>query len=388
MPLRAETRPEPFEVNYERAQTRVVPRTFRRLLLKRKPRRWKEGFEDGYNDQPVELKIGEVEHSAEAHVLKQIEEAERRLVRLKARLARAESLRTALEARKQRAETVYDELSDYVRKNADRLGFALAWLCLLLSAVLIVSDMPLTLTLVADGFSLPTQATVLVDGQAVTVGIDQLFSRPGLVVAALWQTMSLALGIACVPLFLDIPFQTWLSTQESAPLRKGQRIGLTAIAMLLFATIGVLGHFRAESRQANLTAAAEERAMEFARLLGIYGGHAPPARAASATIPPLLTDLAFICLTLLLPIVGAIFFSTGRHRISVYIRLAHARLALAWLESHYHRTLARSIASRQQVQVIEMHKLPALTSPAHLRAEIEMEMALYRQGHFRGSCSR
>ena len=140
----------------------------------------------------------------------------------------------------------YRHLSDRRQRHSSESSLPLAVIYIAFGTLLFLADVPLSLTLVADGFHIPTWYTI--PGTDKTVFVSNIFSEPLLVLYYLWEAVLLALGIALIGIivkfFVDAVI---LRDEEEDPPRNRWVVGGITAAFLLFVVCTLcLGYFRAE----------------------------------------------------------------------------------------------------------------------------------------------
>lgn len=354
---------------------------------------WNLGWTDGRLGHPIGLIREQVAAGVRIGLAEKTDAVGHAIAVKKGRLAGAKSLRDSFAMRLSYARQEYDETRGYCLRHASQIGIVLGLLFLIFAGGLVIADLPLSLTLVAEGFRIPTSQTFLDgSGNPVVVDIDQLFVAPKLVCQYLWQCLVLALGIALAPMYLKVLLDSLVfRDSESQKPQRREVIALGVIATLLIAMVGILGHFRAMSHQSNLFSEAQMRATAMTQALKNFGAASQPVPAPSPSglgdtpLSPWLTDTAFILLTLTLPLIGAVFFSRGWQRVAVCVKRNRSELALSYLEWRHRRLLARSVRFEEELAVEENKLLPYLQSKEYERLLVEDRMRAYHHGWERGN---
>lgn len=314
---------------------------------------WGLGWSDGRLGQPPDTE-------ADLLVARAAVEREEELRKTRTQRAAAQAKALAL---KNRLDLLADEiehlrphhrrLSDRRQRHSSESSLPLASMYLAFGALLFLADVPLSLTLVADGFDIPTWYTI--PGTDKTVYVSGIFSEPRLVLYYLWEAMLLALGIALIGIivkfFVDAVI---LRDEEEDPPRNRWVVGGITAAFLLFVACTLsLGQFRA----------------------GI--------RAATATKPPVPYEtLTFILLTLTFPIAGGFCFSAGWRRLERAKHYYLTSLRLRRLERRQQRAFAdygdasESVANFDQIIGVAGDGLAV--SRANLKKNV------YLHGYYRG----
>jgi hypothetical protein len=253
--------------------------------------------------------------------------------------------------------------------------------------VLFLSDIPLTLKLVAKGFDLKTE--VLDQWGQKAYGVDELLVKTSSVVLQLWEPLALALGIALAGVFIKL-FLDDVIFQETAEVRRKRIVALSVIAGFFLVTIFWLGLFRSEVQntmsQGNLDNARAELEDKLRRQ-GLPPAEIQIQLAKLQPKPESKTEKAtFILLTVTLPLVAGACFSAGWRRLKDTQRYHQLRRELKKLEQRLETassSLHSALADRESAQT--WLKLNTENPKVdEVDAETQQELSLYRHGYFRG----
>jgi hypothetical protein len=341
---------------------------------------WNLGWIDGRLGQPVEDNEKLLRAYADLDRIDQADSMRRRIAQLRSEVEvegelveqQAEVLKKATD----RLRSVNDEREEKLQEFSLALGI----IYLLAGLLLFISDIPLSLRLVAEGYDIPIEAR-LPDGS--TLLIDEVFVKPLQVIQYLWEPLILALGIALAGVFVKIFIDEviWKSGgREDNPWRV--RIFLSITALLFVGTLIAVGSFRAQ-RQAQQASAASSFVPSFA-VSASGGSPVAGAGAASAQESP-ETDWgfwSFLSITLMLPIVGGICFLSGWSRIQKWMFLHECRRDQR-INIDYYSNLNQQRAGRQGELAAIEEAFVRLEKERDPHAEIWQQ--LYRHGYWRGT---
>lgn len=349
---------------------------------------WSLGWTDGRLGQPSETN--------EALLLARGKlRRERRIQAMKAKLSLNQAKLPDLQARVTRVqELLTDAVAHYKSIVTDRAGrfhefsYVLGVFYIVVAVLLFLSDIPLTLKLVAKGFDLKTEVKNDQTG-AVAFGVDQLLVRSWDVVAQLWEPLALALGIALAGVFIKL-FLDDVIFRDTSQVRKKRIVTLSVIGGIFVITIGVLGVFRSEVQntmsQDNLDVVRAERADELRR----QGLPEPEVQIQVAKIKPrpesFTATATFILLTVTLPLVAGACFSAGWRRIKDTQRYHQLRRELKKLEQRLETASSSLHSAKADIETAETWlKLNTEDpKPDEVDPETQQELNLYRHGYFRG----
>jgi len=310
---------------------------------------WAVGWTDGATGQPPEQGIALIRsHDADRNqqLKKQLSES-KALAEAEAEAASQRIQRKTVDLEQTRAELT--DLEERRRKDPHEFSVSTGILYVLIAVILLLSDMPLSLSLVAEGFNLPVSHE-LDNGEMILLG--QIFSPQWReVLRYLWQPIILAVGIACLGIFFKIVTDYFLSSVEEAPsdprfaiaFKWMRRIFFVLAFALMLGGLWNVGTLR--SRQQALNAAlerrpdtqprtrvAEDAATREARLKqeGIDKAKYDQEERVRAEAVDLWTNRSFIALAITLPLIGGICFSVGAKRVQRFLQLWTARVRCAW----------------------------------------------------------
>jgi hypothetical protein len=350
---------------------------------------WNLGWTDGRLGQPIETNEAVLRSRVRLAWLRRARVAESRIANNK---ASANQLREALDkiqAKLELARRHFDELSQRRLNKYYESSYALAFVYLLVACVLFLSDVPLSLRLVAKGFDLKTQVLDPATN-TVLISVDDLVKRPWQVFSNLWEPIVLALGIALAGVFIKFFLDELIfrEDQEQKQPRK-VKIVLWAILSIFLITLGLLGLFRAkvQSDLQESTFQLQKAALENRlRTQGLPQGQITDI-AQSLRPPSQETGLAvgtFIALTVTLPLIGGVCFSAGWRRFKNARHFDEVKRDIRQLERKQDETLGTLNGAEGQVRTLEQW-LTQLEQERKLGdPETEFYVNMYRHGYYRG----
>jgi hypothetical protein len=310
---------------------------------------WAVGWTDGATGQPPHHGIALIK----AHDDNRNRRVAQQLSHRKA-LAEAEAdaslkriERSANDLDRTRAELI--DLEERRRRDPHEFSVFTGILYVVIALILLLSDMPLSLSLVAEGFNLPLKYD-LDSGETIVLG--QVFSPQWReVLRYLWQPIILAVGIACLGIFFKIVTDYFLSSTEERPSDpwfaiafKWMRRAFFALAFaLMLGGLWSVGTLR--SRQQALNAAVERRPDTQPRMRVAEDPTTSDEKLKQQRIDKakydqeelfrsdavdVWTSRSFIALAITLPLIGGICFSVGAKRVQRVLQLWTARVRCMW----------------------------------------------------------
>jgi hypothetical protein len=351
---------------------------------------WRRGHGDGQIGQPPGEGEAVVEVGVREYWKRWVEQRHRRAGQLKAEV---EIARQEVERLKLRLDSVQHAFQQiWMKKQMNYHAFSrpLAWLYLIFGVILLLSDIPLSLKLVAVGFGVRTTPPDGVKGLTV----DDFFYAPLAVFGQYWEAIMLALGVAAVGIFVKYFFDLIvLRDQESEVPPWWVKIVMVIVLTGFCATIYVLGVYRAEIQvQATVKEIVEEVENESVGLISQdLSGYTPEKKAElirertdnALKSAPTWTSVTFVALTLLIPVVGGICFSASGSRFRHAKQFNALRDELRELEGKYAQQVTALHRHREEYEaetkaLAEEQANPSGESLAKLRVN------LYRHGYERG----
>jgi len=330
---------------------------------------WNVGWTDGAAGQPPE----HGERLIQAH---DDDRSHRIVTELNHLKTRADSRAAASKERLERmtsdlsgTRAELSELEGLRRRDQTEFSLITGVLYIFVALILLLSDMPLSLSLVAEGFHLRLSKEI--DGRKIVV--DDIFSPDWQnVLRYLWQPIILAVGIACLGIFFKIVTDYLLSSAEDAPrdsrfakaFKWMRRVFFALALLLMLGGLWSIGTLRA--RQQALAAAEES------------GSTAAASQVESAD---LWTNRSFITLAITLPLIGGICFSVGSKRVQRFVQLWMARLRAAWQGWRADREREGRIVQESESAFLgqELQRLATREGDVDLTA-----LSVYLHGYTRG----
>ncbi len=311
---------------------------------------WNVGWTDGASGQPPE----HGEQLVRAYNDHRTERMRYELAQMKSVAeTRASVLKDWLSRMKPDVERSRQELAQLESQQLqDPHEFSLVTgtLYVIVAFILMLSDMPLSLSLVAEGFRLPLKKEIEATGR--TVSLPDLFSRDWQeVLQYLWQPIVLAVGIAFLGIFFKITVDYLLSSGEGAPesryaraikyVRRG--FFAVAFALMLFGLFSV-GTLRSRQQILDTTEGELDHLQQPASVVAVNPAVPSPEKLAEekqrreledmkrsqTTDADTWTSRSFIALALTLPLIGGICFSVGSKRVQRFFQLQMARVRAVW----------------------------------------------------------
>lgn len=349
---------------------------------------WSLGWTDGRLGQPCQT-------NEDLLVARGRLRRETRIQAMKAKLSLNAAKLPDLESQVARVrDLLTDAMSHYGKIVNDRAGrfhefsYVLGGFYILVAVVLFLSDIPLTLKLVAKGFDLRTEVKNARTGQLL-YGVDELLVRFSDVVYQLWEPLALALGIALAGVFIKI-FLDDVIFRETSEVRRKRIVTLSLIGVVFLGTIVVLGLFRSQVQntmsQDNLeeTRAALEQQL---RAQGLPENEIKIRIDKLQAKPESKTEiLTFVLLTVTLPLVAGACFSAGWRRLKDTQRYHQLRREIKKLEQKLETASSSLHSAWSEVESAKTWLQLNVADPNvdEVDAETQQELSLYRHGYFRG----
>ncbi|MFL6278068.1 MAG: hypothetical protein ACJ74G_23005 [Blastocatellia bacterium] len=286
---------------------------------------WQLGWTDGRISQPTEANETILKSQAELEWLEELAVTEQQTAQAEAKVAFLQSRCDRVQLRLKQLQQVYDELRQVINQRTHDRSFLLAVIYLGAAALLMLADIPLSLTLVARGFDMKTEVEDLNTGEVGTV--KDLLTKPYLTITHLWEPLIMATGIALSGIFIKYFMDEVLFREETpqADMKRFYRrrsfwrtIILSGLFIGFLWTIVVLGFFRADiQRQEKLYALRTQVSIDGTNR---HLSEQQINQNYEAAKQELLekdkwAELAFISLTLMFPVAGGICFSAGWRRL-------------------------------------------------------------------------
>lgn len=351
---------------------------------------WRLGWVDGRLGQPSAENEDLLKAEAELTRREKLEEIERRIAETRSWVERERDLAARCATSLEKALRALDEILIVRSQKLQHYSMALGLAFLVVGAVLFLSDIPLSLRLVAEGYDIPTD-TRLPDGTRLRIA--EVLIRPIAVLQYLWEPLALAIGIAFSGVFVKIFIDEviWRDSSDERPPRK-LVVFLSSVAILFLFTLIAVGVFRSQ-QQAQRTSSGGAYLPDWSSgTQSAPSGNGAPVswswnqsqmaqQGAPSPGPGLWNFLSFLSLTLMLPIIGGISFVAGWSRIQ------------RW---HYYRECRKRVRNAQETySLVTNHLASHLGDLAGLEIAAEnlkkedprviIRQRLYRHGYQRGT---
>jgi hypothetical protein len=356
---------------------------------------WHLGWTDGRYGQPISVNEEALRSHSTLEWLERVAVLELRIAALKASV---NYFTDSCDRMKQKLFALgeqYRELWELRKEKHQEFSIPLALVYVFFAVVMILADLPLSLRLVALGFNVETEFPLNPKNPASLTRIDALFVHPEVIPRG-WEALLLALGIACVGIFIKYFLDTMVLRDESkAPSRRFARTMLVVFGLFVASSL-ILGMFRARMQgdvtQRDITKQVEEVYLKRldAGLLTrganevqdkekirkeVEGTHSKESGWATAS---------FIALTLLLPIVGGICFSEGWRRLENAKHYNFTKAARWLAERQYERMHAQYQQDAQELAALEAKQEREDTNMLLRDSMTNLQLSLYRHGYSRG----
>jgi hypothetical protein len=344
---------------------------------------WQLGWTDGRIEQPAEANETVLRTQAELEWLDEIASAERRIGQTGAKKIFLQARCSRIQARLDQLQQLYNDLWTALSQRQRDRSFLLAVIYLSAAAMLMLADIPLSLTLVARGFDMKTEVEDPNTGELATV--KDLLTNTRLTITHLWEPLIMALGIALAGVFIKY-FMDEVLFREDPPQTDGKRFyqrrsfWRTTVLSVLFVgflwTIIVLGFFRADiQRQEKLYALRTQVSIDGANrgLTSEQIDRNYEVAKQELVDKDKWAEMAFISLTLMFPVAGGICFSAGWRRLEKTTPFFAPKVRL-WVTG-----LKRGRAERRYEKFYQ-RLADAEAEFNTLSAKLEREKSIYKKG--------
>lgn len=347
---------------------------------------WHVGWSDGRRGQPLkdsqevlDLEEQLLEIEERRRLAGEIGKRRQEEARLTARADHADKRCSAVEG-------AAAELSEERRKQPGLYSWVLGLLYLVAAALLFLADIPLSLRLVADNFGLPVEKTV----DNVELGVEDLVAEPSQVMEHLWEAVLLALGIMLFGFLVKWAIDELSRIVSDRGRRQLLWWSVAVVLGLLGATLICLSVVRDQQQ------AVQDKATRDAPQGSSYtepvpgnepdgGGSPGPPPATQGEEPSAGVDFtlwSFLLLTLLLPVAGGIFFTTGWRRLENWFNYRRTTLRELWYRRRRDRAKEKLEETRARREALE-GRLDDLPKESRIRKAFGREM--HHHGFLRGS---
>jgi hypothetical protein len=338
---------------------------------------WQLGWTDGRYGQPNEDNEDIIRYRAKLSWLKKIEQKEKEITEKRITVQDLRGSLNRLQERFSKIQEHYYQLWEERADNYKEYSYFLSFTYLFVALCIFISDVPLSLKLVAHGFALRTE--ILDKSQKPILRIDDLFTNPINVATQLWEPLLLAFGIALAGVFIKFFLDEVIfnyKTKESKPLKV--RVALSIILGLFVVTIILLGFFRADTQKRILESEFNKRQQTIQQLLGTQATATQPLGESPWVLP------TFIGLTLMLPLIGGVCFSAGWSRLKKARQFSNAKRDLLEVEERHNSVLQRFNEAQENLnteeELLDREKLERNWEDPLA----ELAINLYRHGYSRG----
>ncbi len=280
---------------------------------------WQLGWTDGRYGQPNQTSKEIFRHQSKLKRLESVFQDEKEIAKLRSLSKYYGEKRERLGNRYQQAIERYDDLWKILTINSNDASLALALIYILLALLLLLADIPLSLKLVVEAFKFDNESEQ---------GLARIF----------------ALGIALSGIFLKYFLDEIVFHKETHPPQSKRKTRfLWGVFIFYLLTIVALGYFREQTfirkeveTSISLTKAIEERIAQ-KKQNGTYDPNkdlepiiSEERKNAfnSAWWEHWSTMIAFICITLMLPLIGGICFTAGWARLEASTPRVFARIKI------------------------------------------------------------
>lgn len=338
---------------------------------------WQLGWTDGRYGQPKKTTQDILHHQTRLERIESIKKDQLEIAKWRSLKKTKEEQRQRLESRFNQVNKEYTRLWDIVSNIKDDGSIILAGIYLTISILLLLADVPLSLSLVTVAFKL------------VSNGILGQFGP-----------YFLAIGIAFSGIFIkyfldEVIFAPRIEEKKQPQTLK--KVSLWIVLGFYIFTIIVLGVFREQTYirkevERNYPLVANESDQKKLEDKETELKERRQRAFEKSQSEHLFTELAFVVITLMLPLIGGITFSAGWYRLQKAVDKYTNRLKLKLIKYSYSRLEKKlNIVSREFYEAAEM--LTSVDSNHKLEAEMFEEedslagllQNLYAHGYERGS---
>lgn len=347
---------------------------------------WRLGWTDGRLGEPREKHENVIRGWCKLRGLREIELKEERIARVKGELNSLKEKCDRTDGQLTEAADQFNQISAEHSSRYSEFSYFVAGIYLLVSLILFLSDVPLTLKLVAKGFDLKTEVLDPVTKLPI-LGVDDLILQPRAVAYNLWQPLALALGIAVAGVFVKIFLDELIFNDAKKPRKL--TVTLCIVLGLFMLAILFLGIFRS-TIQANLQSVAYKTGRDElkARLKSQKLTEVQISDAMGPDSPPkeegLLSVTTFSALTFVLPIIAGVCFAIGWRRFKDARRYSSLRKRVRKLEETRDHDARKMNSLQAEVDVGEAWLTRQQTKDNSIDAETDWAISVFQHGYYRG----
>ncbi len=347
---------------------------------------WRLGWTDGRLGEPREKHENVIRGWCKLRGLQEIELKEERIARVKGELNSLKEKSSRTNDQLTEATGQFKQISAEQSVRYSEFSYFVAGIYLLVSLILFLSDVPLTLKLVAKGFDLKTEVLDPLTKLPI-LSVDDLILQPRAVAYHLWEPLALALGIAVAGVFVKI-FLDELIFNDAKKTRK-LAVTLCIVLGLFILAIFFLGMFRS-TIQANLQSVAyrTDRDQLKARLKSQKLTDVQISDAMGPDSPPIeegwLSVITFSALTFALPIIAGVCFAVGWRRFKDARRYSSLRKRVRKLEETRDHDAWKMNNHQAEVDAGETWLTRQQTKDNLIDAETDWAISVFQHGYYRG----
>jgi hypothetical protein len=322
---------------------------------------WNLGWSDGLTGQSSAENIELIRKFAETRKKRHVHELRAELAKAQGAYSDAEERARDAAVSVDRTEKKLNALVEHRREKPHEFSPLSGVVFLVVSMILILSDIPLTIQLVGEALGLETWAPIPDDGtgHATTLKIGNILFGPmrEKALELLWEAAAVALGIAMLGMFFKLASDFLLGDKEFftryrwlVHARPILQVAFFALAFALTCwTLWDLGALRAAAR-------------------------------AKGGPPQDLVDMTFKLLAIALPAIGGICFSLGQKRLQNWWELLTTRALI-----FRHRRALRIANHHAAIQKAAAHSLnEAIDHEIWQQEEFSVPEKVYTHAYDRG----
>ena len=376
---------------------------------------WRMGWTDGRANHPLDRGVATVAAESEFELDRQAKDAQDKANELRSSLPALEQERTHLQVLVTGIAAALEDQLARQRENSMAFSRPFGIFFLAVAIGITVSDVPLSLNLVASSFHLPNEQYFKVQGATwtavdpsaplppnpVRVGASDLLVHPLLVLQYLWEPWVLALGIALCGFFFKLFLEQvgdWgkipgLSDRQKRGLRWAIPVIYVAMIVSVVWTYDQLADLRAK-QQALQSVLNEQQDLNAKLAAAAAGADTTKLRAAIDALQAREQELrpavelrassAFFWLTVVLPIVAGAFLSAGSQTLA---RCGSLVLLRKQVDDSTARLLATSTQIgkyKGQADAITDFVTKVICAPDYRQRFVARRVEVYRHGYLRG----
>jgi hypothetical protein len=350
---------------------------------------WQMGWTDGRYGQSEKINENVLRVEGKLQWIARLEAAEAKIAQTSGHVAALKSAKTWAQPKLDAVSTAFQKLNEQRQEHYQEFSRKLGVFYAVFAVLLLAADIPLSLRLVAAGIGVTTSFREA--GQNFTP--DDIFLNLG-VFTHLWEAILLALGIAALGIFVKF----YLDTIVFRDNQKKSHSWLAAILMtltliLLVASIGILGLYRAEQQQEQFRQkiAADIKQKHQQKI------HDGLEKQLPADLNTEINDAVkaapqasrwqsgtFIALTLLLPLIAGFCFSTSGRKLRNASQYKATARALEQLEQQSQGITEQLCEAEENLQFQKERLEREKTDPEIKSSLADLPRLIYLHGYERG----